>query len=104
MHSASAFTKKKPTKIKGEKTNPLETKKQAKNCFFQDCPVCGRPLVIRFHYRGRKLKCRHCSGKFTAIDPLNPLIGSQNAADALLRRADQLLEQCSRKLTLHAAN
>jgi rRNA maturation protein Nop10 len=63
----------------------------------QNCPVCGRPLAIPHEYLGRRLHCRHCGGKFVAIDPASPRFAAQNGASALLTQADRLLELCARK-------
>jgi hypothetical protein len=65
--------------------------------YLQNCPVCGRPLLISREYRGRRVHCRHCSGRFKAIDPASPVFAAENGGNALLRRADQLLNLCARK-------
>jgi hypothetical protein len=53
--------------------------------------------LISREYRGRRVHCRHCGGKFKAIDPASPVFAAQNGANALLHRADQLLSLCARK-------
>lgn len=68
-----------------------------KRTYLQNCPVCGRPLAIPREYLGRRLHCRHCGGKFVAIDPASPRFAAQNGASALLTQADRLLELCARK-------
>jgi hypothetical protein len=100
MHSASIKTNR--TRDNGEKVSPVEKKTQARNIYLQNCPVCGRPLEIHAEYRGRKLNCRHCGGRFTAIDPASPFFAAQNSSNALLRRADRLLDLCARELRLRA--
>jgi hypothetical protein len=102
MHGDSTLTKIKRIQKDDETKSPLKTKTPS-SCYLQSCPVCGRPLEIPIEYRGRKLNCRHCGGKFTAVDPSSPVSAQQNASSALLRRADQLLELCSQKLRIRAA-
>jgi hypothetical protein len=65
--------------------------------YLQNCPVCGRPLAIPREYLGRRLHCRHCGGRFVAIDPASPRFAAQNGASALLTQADRLLELCARR-------
>ncbi|MFZ5830945.1 MAG: hypothetical protein ACOY3P_12700 [Planctomycetota bacterium] len=61
--------------------------------FIQGCPTCGRRLMIRVEYLGRHVVCPHCQGQLVASDPSNPTCGnSPSCGDALLRRADELLE------------
>jgi hypothetical protein len=60
--------------------------------FVQECPTCGRRLQIRVEYLGRQVVCQHCQGQLTAADPTNLRCHRVESADALLRRADQLLE------------
>jgi rRNA maturation protein Nop10 len=102
MRSAVAIEMTKRIQKNSESLLPLETKIPAKNIYLQNCPVCGRPLEIPAEYRGRELNCRHCGGQFTAIDPSSPFFAAQNSTSALLRRADRLLEICSRKLRFRA--
>jgi ribosomal protein L37AE/L43A len=59
--------------------------------FVQECPTCGRNLEIRVEYLGRIVSCRHCRGQFTASDPNSNSSGMRGAADAILRRAEELL-------------
>jgi DNA-directed RNA polymerase subunit RPC12/RpoP len=101
MNSASTLQTK-HARISGEKGSPVEKKMPARNIYLQNCPVCGRPLEISAEYRGRKLNCRHCGGHFTAIDPSSPFFAAQNSSNALLRRADRLLDLCARKLRLRS--
>lgn len=63
--------------------------------FIQECPTCGRSLQIRVEYLGRRLVCEHCHGRFTARDPANAVLDTQ---DDLLRRADALLESLDPQL------
>jgi hypothetical protein len=60
--------------------------------FIQECPTCGRRLQIRVEYLGRKVVCQHCQGHLVAADPANARCDSAESGDALLRRADELLE------------
>jgi len=63
--------------------------------FVQECPTCGRRLQIRVEYLGRNVVCRHCQGSLTATDPTNMRGGGFESSNALLRRADELLESVS---------
>jgi rRNA maturation protein Nop10 len=103
MHCVSTLEKTKQIHKNDKNLSPLETKMPILSTYLQNCPVCGRPLEIPAEYRGRKLNCRHCGGKFTAIDPSSPVFAAQNASNALLRRADQLLELCAKKLRWRVA-
>ena len=103
MRCATNIAEKKQIRKNDETLSPLETKMPTKNIYLQNCPVCGRPLEIPAEYRGRKLNCRHCGGKFTAIDPASPVFAAQNSSNALLRRADQLLALCAQKLRWRVA-
>jgi hypothetical protein len=64
--------------------------------FIQGCPTCGRRLQIRVVYLGKKLVCEHCKGQFMAADPANPPGDGADAGNALLRRADELLNGAPR--------
>jgi DNA-directed RNA polymerase subunit RPC12/RpoP len=59
--------------------------------FVQECPTCGRRLQIRVEYLGRSVVCQHCQGKFTAADPTNSRSDCAESGQALLRRANELL-------------
>lgn len=59
--------------------------------FLQECPTCGRRLQIRIEHLGRKVVCQHCRGEFVASDPASNRPREGDSADALLRRADELL-------------
>ena len=63
--------------------------------FVQECPTCGRRLQIRVEYLGRTVVCRHCQGKLTAADPANRCCDCDESANALLRRAEELLESAA---------
>jgi hypothetical protein len=65
--------------------------------FVQECPTCGRRLQIRVEYLGRSVVCRHCQGSLTAADPTNMRCDCNASANALLRRADELLESVSHR-------
>ena len=62
--------------------------------FFQECPVCGRPLRVRVAYLGRRMKCGHCGGRFIAA------AGEKKPApsEELMARAERLLTQSSIRL------
>jgi DNA-directed RNA polymerase subunit RPC12/RpoP len=64
--------------------------------FVQECPTCGRRLQIRVEYLGKQVVCQHCQGRFVASDPSNVRIDDGQAGNALLRRADELLESVDR--------
>ncbi len=59
--------------------------------YYQDCPICGRTLLIRVEYLGRQLICQHCRGHFTAQDPQSVRPASEERSQNLLDRANQLL-------------
>jgi hypothetical protein len=60
--------------------------------FVQECPTCGRRLQIRVEHLGRRVVCQHCQGHLIATDPANARLDSVEAENALIRRADELLE------------
>lgn len=64
--------------------------------FVQECPTCGRGLQIRVEYLGKQVMCQHCQGRFMATDPSNVRLDGATANNALLRRADELLESVDR--------
>ncbi len=64
--------------------------------FVQECPTCGRRLQIRVEYLGKQVVCQHCQGRFAASDPSNTRIDDGQGGNALLRRADELLESVDR--------
>ena len=63
--------------------------------FVQECPTCGRRLHVRVEYLGRNVVCQHCRGRFVACDPSAPRVDEANGAEALLRRAEELLRRAS---------
>ncbi len=63
--------------------------------FVQECPTCGRGLQVRVEYLGKKVVCQHCRGQFTACDPASHRYEATPPGEALLRRADRLLESAS---------
>lgn len=65
--------------------------------FLQECPTCGRRLQIRVEYLGKRLRCQHCRGQFEAIDPASAACDCADQANALLRRADELLQSAARR-------
>jgi hypothetical protein len=60
--------------------------------FVRECPTCGRHLHIRVEYLGKKVVCQHCHGKLEAQDPAASDSPATEPAQALLRRADELLQ------------
>ena len=65
--------------------------------FIQECPTCGRRLQIRVEYLGRRVVCQHCQGHLIAADPTNARCDHAELGNALLRRADELLETISQR-------
>jgi DNA-directed RNA polymerase subunit RPC12/RpoP len=65
--------------------------------FVQECPTCGRRLQIRVEYLGRTVACQHCQGTLVATDPSSVRLNAPEDGDALLRRADQLLESMAQR-------
>jgi hypothetical protein len=63
--------------------------------FVQECPTCGRRLQVRVEYLGKQLVCQHCQGHFIATDPSATCLDTGAASNALLRRADELLDTLS---------
>ncbi len=63
--------------------------------FIQECPTCGRRLQIRVEYLGKAVVCQHCRGRFTACDPASNRYSGVLVGDALLQRADELLESAA---------
>ena len=60
--------------------------------FVQGCPTCGRRLQVRVEHLGKQLVCQHCQGRFTATDPSATRLDGGVTANALLRRAEELLD------------
>jgi hypothetical protein len=60
--------------------------------FIQECPTCGRRLQIRVEYLGRKVACPHCHGQLVATDPASVRSDGAKFGNALLRRAEELLQ------------
>jgi hypothetical protein len=65
--------------------------------FVQECPTCGRRLMIRVEHLGRRVVCQHCQGQLIATDPTSLRCDSAEPANALLRRADELLESMEQR-------
>jgi hypothetical protein len=66
--------------------------------FVRECPTCGRHLYIRVEYLGKKVVCQHCHAKLEARDPATCGIGSLEATESLMRRADELLENSTKAM------
>lgn len=60
--------------------------------FVQECPTCGRRLQIRVEYLGKRVVCQHCQGHLIAADSANSRCDGGEPNNALLRRADELLD------------
>ena len=60
--------------------------------YVQECPTCGRRLQIRVEYLGKQVVCQHCKGQLIAADSANSRCDGRKSSNALLRRADELLE------------
>ncbi len=60
--------------------------------FVQECPTCGRRLQIRVEHLGKQVVCQHCQGRFVALDHTSTRRDCAGRTDALLRRANELLE------------
>ena len=60
--------------------------------FYQECPTCGRSLQIRVEYLGKRVTCQHCHGQFEAIDAASIRLDQATETNALLRRANELLD------------
>ena len=65
--------------------------------FIQECPTCGRRLLIRVEHLGRRVVCQHCQGRLIATDPAKARCDSAASSNALLRRADELLESIAHR-------
>lgn len=65
--------------------------------FVQECPTCGRRLQIRVEHLGRKVVCQHCQGHLIATDPTSIRCDCMEPTNALLRRADELLESIAHR-------
>ena len=68
--------------------------------YVQDCPICGRRLQVRVSYLGRNVVCRHCEGEFEACDPESGKVPASLSGLALIRRADELLQEADHVPTL----
>jgi DNA-directed RNA polymerase subunit RPC12/RpoP len=65
--------------------------------FSQECPTCGRRLQIRVDYLGKQVVCQHCHGRLIARDPAGVPAEQGTIGNALLRRADELLDTVERR-------
>jgi predicted RNA-binding Zn-ribbon protein involved in translation (DUF1610 family) len=73
--------------------------------FVQECPTCGRRLMIRVEYLGRKMVCQHCQGLLIASDPATVRADCPDHGAAILQRADELLRSAAkRKPQPHSPN
>jgi len=65
--------------------------------FNQVCPTCGRRLMIRVEYLGKRLVCQHCRGKFEASGSTAPPCDCGDSGSDLLRRAEELLQSAGQQ-------
>jgi hypothetical protein len=65
--------------------------------FIQGCPTCGRRLLIRVEYLGKSVVCQHCQGRLVATDPATVCVDPVENRNALLRRADELLQAAAQR-------
>ena len=65
--------------------------------FVQECPTCGRRLQIRVEYLGKRVVCQHCQGHLVAIDPTTVRRDQPQSTNAMMRRADELLESMAHR-------
>jgi DNA-directed RNA polymerase subunit RPC12/RpoP len=64
--------------------------------FFQECPVCGRPLSIPSIYLEQRLACQHCGGRFLASKAAVRNGSAIVQPNSVLQRAEQLIDRLSR--------
>ena len=57
----------------------------------QECPVCGRPLLIRVEHLGQRVTCLQCRCAFVCYDPSQTPARGEESGDSLLDRAERLL-------------
>ena len=67
--------------------------------FDQVCPTCGRRLMIRVEYLGKRLVCQHCQGKFQACGSARLPCDCSASGSDLLRRPDELLQSAAQRHT-----
>jgi len=65
--------------------------------FSQECPTCGRSLLIRVEYLGKNVVCQHCQGRLLACDPANARIDEADCSSQILRRAEELIKTVDRR-------
>lgn len=57
--------------------------------FNQQCPVCGRRLLVPIELYGKPIRCSHCHGEFEATGS-RPYDTIQERAERALQKAEQL--------------
>jgi len=67
--------------------------------FSQACPTCGRRLMIRVEYLGKRVACQHCQGQFLAQDSTTIRCDCPDDSCELLRRANELLQSVAQHKT-----
>lgn len=61
--------------------------------FVQECPTCGRRLLVRIELLGRTVACQHCQAQFLARDGARYARGGDLAwGPGIMERAQALLE------------
>ena len=70
--------------------------------FAQDCPTCGRKLLIRVEHLGTLLVCQHCRGQFYARDPASVSIDEAVESSTILRQTDEFLAAVGRRRRANA--
>lgn len=65
--------------------------------FIEGCPICGRPLAIRYEYLGSPVACEHCGGAFIVT-------GNGAGAPGLAVLPQSLIEASGRRLAGPSGN
>lgn len=61
--------------------------------FVQECPTCGRRLLVQIDLLGRSVACQHCQAQFMARDPNGFSRGHDLAwGPGIMERAQALIE------------
>jgi len=61
--------------------------------FVQECPTCGRRLLVRIDLMGRTVACQHCQAQFLALDATRLSRGADRSwGPGIMERAQALLD------------